>query len=286
MAHVALVPPTTPQADVPSLFADERARLIELLDTFEPGDWLLPSPCPEWTVLDLCAHLVGDDVSLVSRHRDGYLGTPAPDGLAEPQFIEWLDELQMEWVRAARRLSPRLVIELLGWLAPQLVGAMRGQDPTDRSASVSWASTDAVPIWVDQVRELSEYWIHRQQLLTAVDRPSDLDAPTLGAIFEGFRWAYPYRLNAIASMPDDTVTIEIDGPVARSWLLVATGDGWGFTEGPESNIVGRLAMSTDQAWRLLTNNLAAGEQRELDVSGDPEVVQTLLQTRAIIGTPR
>jgi hypothetical protein len=39
---------------------------------------------------------------------------------------------------------------------------------TAATVSVSWAGPDPVPAWLDQARELSEYWIHRQQILQAL----------------------------------------------------------------------------------------------------------------------
>jgi len=37
-------------------------------------------------------------------------------------------------------------------------------------------------VWLDQLRELSESWIHRQQLLDALDRPVDRIATGLSLI--------------------------------------------------------------------------------------------------------
>jgi uncharacterized protein (TIGR03083 family) len=272
--------------EIPALFATERARLVDLLATIGDEDWRLPSPCPEWTVLGLGCHLVGDDLSLLSRHRDGHHGTPAPDGLAEEEFVGWIDDLQIEWVHAARRLSPRLVVDLLTWAGPQLVAVFEQQDPEARTASVSWAGPDPVPVGLDQVRELSEYWIHRQQLLQALGRPSDLRADLLGPILDGLRWAYPYRLAGVPARPGDFVSIEITGPVAASWCLVATGTAWAFRDEPGDRRVASLAATTEQAWRLLTNNLPAGEHARLQVSGDERIVDALRRTRAIIGTPK
>jgi uncharacterized protein (TIGR03083 family) len=258
--HGAVPPPTEPPADIASLFAGERRNLLELLATVGAPEWQKPSPCPEWTILGLCTHLVGDDFSSLSRHRDQHLGTPPPEGSTERQFIEWLDDLQAEWVRAARRLSPQLVVDLLAWMGPQLVEMFRQQDPRQRSARVSWAGPDLVPIWLDQLRELSEYWIHRQQVLQGLDRPSDLDPALLGPILEGLRWAYPFRLAAIEGEPGDTVSIEVSGPVTATWLLVATDAAWSFASEPGSEPLASLSMTADQAWRLLSNNLAVGEQ--------------------------
>ena len=105
--------PGQPPGDFAGLFGVERARLSELLGGLEPDDWQRPTPCPGWTVLGLCCHLLGDDFGLLSRQRDGYHGTPSPEGPSEAEFVAWLDDLQAQWVHAARRISPRLVTELL-----------------------------------------------------------------------------------------------------------------------------------------------------------------------------
>jgi hypothetical protein len=110
-----------------------------LLRSLAIEDWQRPTPCPEWSVLGVACHLLGDDLGLLSRRRDHYLGTPAPEFLTEGQFIDWLDQLQIDWVRAARRLSPRLVVELLDWTGPRLVDVLSNEDLTVRSARVSWA---------------------------------------------------------------------------------------------------------------------------------------------------
>jgi uncharacterized protein (TIGR03083 family) len=279
-------PPDVPPWDYAALFTAERERLSELLDGLAGTDWDRPSPCPGWTVLGLCCHLAGDDAGLLSRHRDGYFGTPPPEGLTEPESVAWLDELQAEWVRAARRLSPRLVTDLLRWAGPQISATFRDEDPRARTASVSWAGDGPVPVWLNQARELSEYWIHRQQILQATGRPSDLRADLAGPVLDGLRWAYPYRLAGIPAHPGDTVTIEVSGPVTRAWQLVAGPAGWAYRDEPGPRLAASLAMSTEQAWRLLTSNLPAARRAGLTLTGDGEIASTLLHTRAIIGAPK
>jgi uncharacterized protein (TIGR03083 family) len=278
-------PPSKPPRDYGGLFAVERDRLTELLAGLQAPDWERPSPCPGWTVLGLCCHLVGDDLGLLARNRDGFLGTPAPSG-SEAEFAAWLDELQAEWVCAARRLSPRLVTDLLRWAGPQITVMFGGEDVRARTASVSWAGPDLVPAWLGQARELSEYWIHRQQILQALGRPSDLRADLAGPVLDALRWAYPYRLATAAARPGDTVSISVTGPLARTWHLVVTQTGWQFGDQPGPRLAGSLAMNAEQAWRLLTNNMAAAGQADLTVSGDDAITAILLRTRAIIGASK
>jgi len=274
-----------PPARYSELFAIERARLVDLLRNVGGQEWSRPSPCPGWTVLGLCTHLVGDDLSILARHRDDHAGTIPPPGASEPEFIVWLDDLQNAWVKAAGRLSPRLVIDLLEWAGPQIVDYFRDQDSRSRSAHVSWAATDSVPVWLDQARELSEFWIHRQQLRHALGQESDVRTDLLGPILEGLRWAYPFRLAEVRAEPGDSVSIEVSGPSSALWHLVSGSNGWEFQASPGSRLVATLAVTTEQAWRLLTNNLPPIQQRELAISGDEPVVEVLRRTRAIVGLP-
>jgi hypothetical protein len=75
-------------------------------------------------VLGLVSHLIGNDLSLVSWQRDLHHGLTPPDGLDEHEFIGWLDELQIELVNAARRLSPQLAVELLEWLGDRVASTI------------------------------------------------------------------------------------------------------------------------------------------------------------------
>ena len=280
------IPPSSPWAFGP-LFELERRRLVDLLGSLDAADWRRPTPCPGWSVLGLATHLVGDDVTLLAGHRDGYLGTPAPAGMTEAEFIGWLDELQVEWVRAARRLSPRLVTDLLVWLGDQAVELLGTEDASAVTAHVSWASGDPVPVWLDQARELSERWIHRQQLIQALGRPSDLRPDLAEPVLDGLRWAYPFRLAAHRRPAGAAVVIDVTGPeVVARWSLVADGRSWRFGPAPSGDVVARLQPTTEQAWRLLTNNYDEPTHGPLVTTGAPEVVATLLQTRAIIGTPK
>jgi hypothetical protein len=84
------------------------------------------------------------------------------------------------------------------------------------------------------------------------------------------------------------VTVTVSGPVAARWHLVARPGGWDFRPGPDpaAGVVATLDLTTDECWRLLTNNLPPADQIRLRVAGDPAVAAVLLRTRAIIGMPQ
>ena len=147
---------------------------MTLLRSLTSADWQRPTRCPGWDLHGLATHLLGGSFSVISWLRDGHRGTPAPNGLDEQGFIDWLDNLQATWVSAARRLRPRLLIELLEWSTKGFAEAIESHDPASVTAHVSWASAELVPMWLDHARELSEKWIHRQQILEALGQPADL----------------------------------------------------------------------------------------------------------------
>lgn len=280
------IPGSPPRRFAP-LFQLERSRLLELLQSLVPEEWSHTTACPDWNVLDLAIHLLGGDFSLLSWQRDDYHGTPALPGLDEHGFIDWLDGLQMEWVHAARRLSPRLVTDVLAWTDQQIVALVDAQNPSALSASVTWASDDLVPVWLDQGRELTERWIHRQQLLEAVGRPSDLRADLAVPVLDTLRWAYPYRLSRSGWPADSIIAIIVMGPEHDEiWRLRSDGSSWAFDSAANGVVVAQMDLTAEQAWRLLTNNYRAQDHGNIQVSGDHELVDVLIRARSIIGTPQ
>lgn len=278
--------PEDPPFDVADELRSERDRLLRLLDGLDESQWGRPTRCPGWSILDLAVHLVGDDLSFVSWQRDSHHGTAPPDGLDGDGFITWLDELQVEWVRAARRLSPRLAVELLTWLGDAVIETVRAQDPSAVDANVSWASWDPVPRWLDHGRELTERWIHRQQILDALGRPTDSEPETLRRVLDVLRWAFPLGLRAQPVQNAARVLVSVEGSQwSESWTLVADGDRWRFADGSAETVHAQLRVTAEQAWRLLTNNLEPAIHGEPVTVGDPRLSTALLRTRAIIGRP-
>lgn len=288
MAHSeAVVIPTAPPVDFAHLIHRERKELLDLLATLEGQEWFVPTTCPGWSVLDLAVHLLGDDLGLLARDRDRYWGTAPPDEVeSEADFVSFIDQLNERWVHAGRRLSPRLTMELLRWTGPQLVDLYRQQDPAAVTASVSWASDRPVPKWLDQGRELTERWVHHQQIRHGLGHPSWLEPEITGAVLDVLSLAYPFRL-AEASRPAGTsVAVRVTGTVSRFWHFITDGDRWIRAEGPDGEEPSvALTVDADAAWRLLTNGLSRTELPTPEKDQDPELSRIILRTRAIIGLP-
>jgi len=280
------VPLDPPVAFAPLLRLD-RLRLLDLLAGLAPEEWRRDTPCPGWTVLGLVSHLVGVDLSVISSNRDHHHGTPAPAGIDEAGFIDWLDDLQREWVHAARRISPQLMVQLLAFLDEHVATTLARQDPRARTATVSWASDEPQPVWLDHGRELTERWIHRQQLHEAIGQPSDLRPDLVGPVLDTLRWAYPHRLRQVDHPTGTAMLVEVDGEGQRHrWCLLRDEQEWTFVPRVIDHLDAVVTMSTEQAWRLLSNNYREDAHGPIGIHGDPQLGAVIMNTRGIIGHPQ
>src|SRR3979411_3165268 len=92
-------------------FAPLRMRLLGLLADLSEDDWARPTAAPRWSVKDVAAHLLGGDFGILSRSRDRF--RPPTTLVTYTDLVDLINRLNEEWVLAARRLSPRLLRELL-----------------------------------------------------------------------------------------------------------------------------------------------------------------------------
>ena len=126
-------------------FGPLHAELIALLRGLGADDWERPTACALWSVRDITAHLLDDDLRRLSFHRDGQ---PPPaggtiDGYAS--LVAMINRMNAEWVTVARRMSPRVLVDLLEVTGPMVVELFRSIDPhAPAHWAVAWAGGLAV----------------------------------------------------------------------------------------------------------------------------------------------
>src|SRR5688572_25060019 len=97
---------------VDDLFPPVLQALLDLLSGLSSEDWNLPTCCPGWTVKDIAAHLLGGEIGILSRKRDGHMFSGSPI-MKWDELVNLINDLNKTWVKAARRLSPRVLTDLL-----------------------------------------------------------------------------------------------------------------------------------------------------------------------------
>jgi uncharacterized protein (TIGR03083 family) len=270
---------------VAHLFPPERASLVELLGSLDAEQWRAPTVCPGWSVKDVALHLLGDDVGLLSRRRDGVLPAGMP---AEPPaweaLVASLDRLNQAWVEATRPISPRLLCELLTFTGEAAWRFLASRDPLAAETRVSWAGPDPAPNWLDVAREYSERWTHQQQIRDAVGRPGLREPAFMAPVLATFVHALPRAYAGVAASPGTTVAVVIAGEQGGRWVLTRTPERWRLATGTAGGAAARVTLDADTAWRRWTKGV--GRDAALaaaSISGERSLGLPVLDAVAIIG---
>ena len=180
--------------DVRPLLAPLREALVEVMTDRNDPAWEAAT-MTGWTVADTIAHLLGDDLGRLARTRDDH---PAPGPEVDETFEQYIDRLNHEWVIAARRLSPRLLVELLGHTGKQVRALWAGHELDEPAEAVSWAGVDPAPLWLDIARDYTEYWVHQAQVREALDEPLLDDPKFLEPVVSTYLRALPHALRELS----------------------------------------------------------------------------------------
>jgi uncharacterized protein (TIGR03083 family) len=268
-----------PAIDARWAFEPERRRLLALLDSLSPADLARPTVCPGWTVVDIAAHLLGDDLSRLARGRDGH-GRPVPGpGEDLPRFLHRIND---EWVLAAQRLSPPLLAALLDWTGQQIARFWHEQDLDRLGEPVSWAGPGPAPVWLDAARDFSEYWLHRQQIRDALGLPDDSPHDVRHLVFDTLIRGLPYALAGHSATAGTALVVTLTGPGGGDWTALSTADGWRLTVGAaDPQPAARVVLAGDTAWRLWTRGIEPDGAR-LTVEGDPRLAAAVRDLVSII----
>jgi uncharacterized protein (TIGR03083 family) len=261
------------RVDVRQVMEQERAELVRLLGSLTDEESSEPTVCEGWTVRDLAVHLLGDDLSFLSRNRDAHAsqGDPSADW---DTMVDQLDAMNNRWVEAARFLSTRLLAELLESSGRMVSQFLESVDPSAPGEAVSWAGTDPAPWWLVGAREFTERWVHHQQIRDALNRPGlngpSFVAPILATAIHGIPRAY----DQFDAAEDTTVAIDVTGRAGFSWAVRKHNDGWTLYEGLTREADARVSIDQDTAWRFLMGmSTAAAARRKATVEGDKKLAK-------------
>jgi uncharacterized protein (TIGR03083 family) len=264
---------------VAPLFRPLNEELIALLRGLSADEWRRPTTCAGWDVKDVAAHLLDSAIRRLSIQRDRH-SLPFDAG----SLAAWVNSMNREWVMAARRLSPAMLIDQLDRYGSQLADYLQTFDPfAPAEWSVSWAGDDQSPNWFDTARELTERWHHQQQIRDATDRPPLYERRFFVPVIDTFMRALPFAYRDVVA-PDGTVLrFDVTDQGEGSWCLRRDDGRWLLTKptGARQNMV--VSMTGDTAWRLFTKGLDRRSAAErITIEGDRAYAEPVVQMLCII----
>jgi uncharacterized protein (TIGR03083 family) len=263
---------------VVDLFQALHTELLSLLLGLSAEDWQRPTVADQWRVRDLAAHLLDSDIRRLSFQRDGLpLLEPETPLESYRDLVGFLNQLNADWIKAAKRISPRLLIEMLSITGPQVGELFASLDPYGPALfSVAWAGEAASENWFDIAREYTEKWHHQQQIREAVGAPGLTNRQWLYPVLDTFLRGLPHTYRAL-SAPDGTrVLFRISGEAGGDWTLQREAEAWRLYAGACSDAVCEARLDQNTAWRLLTKGLSqAAAAERIEFSGAPAYGQPL-----------
>jgi len=277
---------TRPEAvDTRALFRPVSSALVTLLRELPSGTWDAPTVAGAWAVRDVVAHLLDSTLRRLSFHRDGMTPPPPAKAIAsERDFVEFINDLNAQWVTSARRLSPRVLTGLYERASGEAADWFESL-PFDAPAlfPVSWAGEQASAGWFDVGREFTELWHHQQQIRMAAGAPSLADPRHLAAVIDIAMRGLPHAFRGVDAAPGESLAIDIHGASGGQWTLTRDGQRWTLWRGTPPSATARVRLSDDAAWKLLFNALSGAEAAAaVRIEGRAELAQALLRARSVI----
>ena len=212
--------------DVIDALRAERDALLELLGGLRADQWARPTECPKWTVHGIALHLLGDDLSLLSRQRDA-----EPSGLIQVaqcnpglSFLEFLHRFNERWVDAGPFISAQVLVELLRFSGKLTADFYSNVDRDTLGEPVFWLGPQPAPYWLIASREFGERWVHHHQVARAVGVSGPRDNTLRRTAAESLMPVFAARFVAL-DLSDNT-RIVIDANEIGRWTIARSDGSW------------------------------------------------------------
>ena len=271
--------------DTRALFRPVSGSLVTLLRELPLDRWNTPTVAGAWMVRDIVAHLLDSTLRRLSFHRDGMAPPPPSRAItSDRDFVDFINDLNAQWVRSAKRLSPQVLTDLYERAGRELADWFESL-PLDAPAlfAVSWAGEQASAGWFDVGREFTELWHHQQQIRMAVGADALADPRYLGAVIDVAVRGLPHAFRDVAAEPGATVVLDVGGASGGRWTLSREERRWTLWRGEPPVATARIHLNDDAAWKLLFNALSDGDAaRAVHVEGRGELGRALLRARSVI----
>lgn len=217
----------------------------------------------QWVIKDVAAHLLDVTCRRIALHRDGWSVPPDVEIRSNADLVTYLNRLNGDWVKAAKRLSPAILMQMLENVQETDCNLFREQDPFAPSPyPVSWAGETMSYNWFDIAREYTERWLHQQQMRDAMGDRSLLTAELYRPFLHIFLQAWPFTCAGLDADEGTVLKTTITGEGGGEWFLLRSEGQWKLSEAAGDMMAAETIIDGDVAWKLFSKSV-----RKEDIAG-------------------
>lgn len=260
-------------------------KLLEILRSLSPQDWEKQTIAPLWKVKDVAAHLLDGNMRALSMLRDNYFGEKPENIDTYPDLVRYLNRLNADWVHAMKRVSPKVLIELLEITGKEYSMLMNTLNPFEKALfSVAWAGESESENWFHIAREYTEKYHHQQQIRLAVGKEEVLLKKELYFPFlDTSLRALPHHYREVNAEVGDVIQVTISGESGGDWYLYRNEEKWILVTECELVPICHIRIPPEIAWRLFTKGISREEAEPLiNIDGEKSYGSRIIDMLAVM----
>lgn len=258
--------------------------LIELLKSLTDDEWNAQTVAKLWNVKDVASHLLDGNLRSLSISRDDYFGEKAENIKSFQDLVSFINNQNNTWVNASKRLSPRIIIDLLEITGKQYFENLQRLDLLDNALfSVAWAGQDVSSNWFHIAREYTEKFLHQQQIRDAVDKQGLMTKELFYPFLDTFMFALPNTFKDVEAQDGTIVSVIISTEIGGRWNIVKTESGWVLNKDTSLISHSKVTIDPNTAWKLFSKSWTPKQVSEkVEIEGDQKLGEQVLKMVAVM----
>ncbi|MEI9944685.1 MAG: maleylpyruvate isomerase N-terminal domain-containing protein [Chitinophagaceae bacterium] len=256
-----------PPIDIIDLFPKLNNQLISFLKKLSTDDWQKQTVAKKWVVKDVAAHLLDGNFRRIALYRDGWTEAVGSPIFSNKQLVNYLNTLNADWVKATKRLSPAIIIELLEKTNEEVYQLFKELDPFENAVyAVSWAGETESKNWFDIAREYTERWLHQQQIRDALGNKEIMTKELYYPFLDILMQAWPFICKDVNAEEGTVLKTEITGEGGGEWFLKMQNGKWEIDNIKNTKSVTETIIDGNAAWKIFSKSV-----RKDDIKGSFEI---------------
>jgi uncharacterized protein (TIGR03083 family) len=258
--------------------------LIELLKSLTEEEWNAKTVCKKWTVKDIASHLLDGNLRALSISRDHFFGEKPENINSYSDLVNFLNQLNMTWTNATKRLSPTVLIDLLESTGKQYAEHLQTLNPFENAIfSVAWAGEETSLNWFHITREYTEKFLHQQQIRNAVGKQALLTTTLFYPFIHTFMQALPHVYASVKAQNGTIISIVVTTEIGGQWNIIKDDENWRFITSFDEEPVSTVKISPDDAWLLFSKGITPAEaQEKVEIIGNKDLGEIALNMVSVM----